>query len=76
MFGESAQLLPNAAVSFNEDARAEQLIADQARTAGPDGKVSAQRIARRIELQALVRRRDAKALDVFLAAWRPGGAAP
>ena len=74
LFGESAQLLPNAAVSFNEDARAQELIADQASTAGANGKVSAQRVARRIELQALVRRRDAEDLDAFLATWRPGGA--
>ncbi len=66
LFGESAQLLPSAAVSFNNDARAKQLIADQAREAGAAGKVSAQRVASRIELQALVRQRDAEALEAFL----------
>ena len=71
LFGESSQLLPNAAASFNENARAQQLIADQAREAGANGKVSAQRMASRIELQALVRQRDAAALDTFLAAWQP-----
>ena len=71
LFGESSQLLPNAAESFNEKARAQQLIADQAREAGADGKVPAQRIASRIELQALVRQRDAAALDTFLASWQP-----
>lgn len=72
LFGESSQLLPNAAASFNEEARAQQLVADQARVAGADGKVSAQRIASRIELQARVRRRDAEALAAFLAHWQPG----
>jgi aminopeptidase N len=71
LFGESAQLLPDAAASFNEDARAQQLIADQAREAGPDGKVSAQRTASLIELQALVRQRDAATLDTFLSTWGP-----
>lgn len=77
LFGESSQLLPNAAASFNENARAQQVIADQAREAGPDGKVPAQRIASRIELQAYVRSREAAALDAFLATWQPGaGATP
>ena len=75
LFGESAQLLPNAAASFNEDARAQQLLADQARAAGNDGKVSAQRIATRIELQALMRRRDAGTLEAFLASWQPAALA-
>ncbi len=71
LFGESSHLLPNAASAFNEDARAEQLIADQTREAGPSGKVSAERIASRIQLQSLVRRRDAAALDAFLSTWQP-----
>ena len=75
LFGASSQLLPNAAVSFNEHARAQQLLADQARAAGDDGKVSAQRIATRIELQALVRQRDAEALDAYLASWQPAAPA-
>ncbi len=72
LFGESAHLLPSAASSFNEDTRARQLVADQARLAGTNGNVAAQRIAARIELQALVRRRDAVAFDAFLADWKPG----
>ena len=71
LFGESFQLLPNAAASFNDDAGGQQLVADQARKAGPNGKVSAERIASRIGLQALVRRRDAATLDAFLATWQP-----
>lgn len=66
-----ARLLPNAAGSFNEDARAKQLIADQAQVAGPDGKALAERVASRIELYAHVRKREAAALDTFLAAWKP-----
>lgn len=70
-FRTRGRLLPNAAASFNENARAKQLIADQAREAGPDDKVPAQRVASRIELHADVRNREAAALDVFLAAWKP-----
>jgi len=70
-FGASSQLLPNAAASFNHDARAQQLITDQSREAGPNGNVSAQRIASRIELQALVRERDAATLEAFLTTWQP-----
>ncbi|MBC8118553.1 MAG: hypothetical protein H7X75_03115 [Burkholderiaceae bacterium] len=71
LFGESSQLLPGAAVGFNDVAQAQALIADQAREAGDRGKVSAQRIAGQIELQALVGQRDSAALEVLLARWRP-----
>jgi len=70
-FRGRSRLLPNAAASFNENARAKQLIADQAREAGPDDAVPAQRVASRIELHADVRNREAAALDRFLAAWKP-----
>ncbi len=73
-FGESSQLLPHAASSFNDDARAQQLVADQARLAGADGKESAERTSARIELHALVRQRDAADLNAFLADWKPGSA--
>ena len=70
-FRGRSRLLPSAAASFNESARAKQLIADQERKAGPDDKVPAQRVASRIELHADVRSRAAAALDLFLATWKP-----
>ena len=62
-------LLPNAAVRFNEPARAAQLIEDQQRKAGADGAMPAARIAARIALQSAVRQRDAAALQTLLADW-------
>ncbi len=71
LFGESSQLLPSAAASFNDFVRAQALVADQAREAGDRGKVSAQRVAGQIELQALVGQRDSAALEVLLTGWQP-----
>lgn len=71
LFGESSQLLPSAATSFNDFARAQALMVDQAREAGDSGQVSAQRAAARIELQAMVGQRDSAALDALLVTWRP-----
>jgi len=60
-------LLPNAAVRFNEPARAAQLLEDQQRKAGADGAMPAARIAARIALLSAVRQRDAAPLQTLLA---------
>ena len=65
------RLLPNAAAGFNEADRAQQLIDDQRREAGPEAEASASREAEAIRLRAALRSREAAALDKLLAAWRP-----
>ncbi len=72
MFGSRESLLPDAASGFTDAAQAGRLIADQAAKAGPDGTASAARAARRIELQARVRQRDAAALAKRLATLSAG----
>ena len=67
MFGSRESLLPDAARGFTDAAQARRLIADQQANAGPDGKVSAARMAQGIELRARVRQRDAAGLAAHLA---------
>lgn len=64
-------LLPSAASSFNDRERAVRLLADQRRMAGEDGASPAARIAARIELLSVVKRRDAASVEKHLASWRP-----
>jgi len=67
MFGSRESLLPDAARGFVDAAQARLLIADQQANAGPDGNVSAARVAQGIELRARVRQRDAASLAKRLA---------
>jgi aminopeptidase N len=57
-FGGNIWLLPNAAASFNDAARAARLVDDQRRTAGDAGAASAATVAATIELRAAVRSRE------------------
>jgi aminopeptidase N len=69
--GGKAWLLPYAAWGFNEPSGARRLKEDQLVRVGPDGASAADRIASRIELRALVRERDATALEQYLTSWAP-----
>ena len=65
MFGRP-WLLPGTAGDFNDDARATQLLADQRRLAGEIGDQAAVRVAASIRLLAVVKQRDAAALETAL----------
>lgn len=58
VFGARQELLPDAAVGSHDAAMAQRLLADQARRAGPTGRMSAERAAARIQVRAAVRERE------------------
>ena len=64
-------LLPYAAWGLNEASWARRLEEDQLARVGPDGASAADRAASRIQLRALVRERDATALEQYLTTWAP-----
>jgi hypothetical protein len=68
----TAWLLPGAAWRFNEVAWARRLKEDQLVRVGPDGASSADRVASKIQLRALVKERDGASLEKFLETWTPG----
>jgi aminopeptidase N len=68
--GGKSELLPNAAAGFNDAANARTLVEDQRKLA-PDGTVPAAQAAAQIELAAVLKQRDAPALDKLLTDWRP-----
>jgi aminopeptidase N len=69
--GGKAWLLPDAAWGFNEASWARRLKEDQLARVGPDGASAADLAASRIQLRALVRERDAAALEQYLTTWAP-----
>jgi aminopeptidase N len=69
--GGRAWLLPMTAWRFNDLSWARRLQEDQLAKAGPDSASVAARASSRIELRALVRQRDAAALEQYLATWAP-----
>jgi len=70
--GGRAWLLPGAAWRQNDASWAKRLTEDQLAKVGPDGASAAAQVGSRIELRALVRRRDAAALEAYLSTWSPG----
>ncbi len=70
--GDRAWLLPAAAWRFNDSSWARRLLEDQQTRVGPDGAAAAGQVSARIELRALVRQRDAAALEAYLSTWSPG----
>jgi aminopeptidase N len=73
VFGARQGLLPDAAQGTSDVQAAARLRADQARLAGPTGRVSAERTAAGIEVRAALRTREAQRLAAALA---NGSAAP
>jgi hypothetical protein len=69
--GGKAWLLPGAAFRSNEASWAKRLKEDQQSRVGPEGASAADRVAARILLRALVKGRDAAALEKFLETWTP-----
>jgi aminopeptidase N len=69
VFGDRTSLLPDAALGFNDAARAKALVTDQAGKAGADGAAAAAKAALQIEMMARVKERDAETLAAYLERW-------
>jgi hypothetical protein len=61
-----AWLLPNAAMGFNDEARARTLLIDQKRLVGDSGDKAAKETAAAIELRSRIKTREAAALAISL----------
>jgi hypothetical protein len=70
--GDRAWLLPAAAWRFNDSSWARRLLEDQQTRVGPDGAATAGQVSARIEQRALLKQRDAAALETYLSTWSPG----
>jgi aminopeptidase N len=60
VFGARQELLPDAVGGMTDLAAAERMRADQARLAGPTGRVGAERAAARLAVRAALRQREAQ----------------